>query len=82
MSVGHIARIFESAGIATITFGVRAFMSRMVAMKIPRLVLTPELMGKTLGMPDDVTTQRQYLEIGLDMLENASEGNTFVELER
>ena len=51
-------------------------MSRMVAMKIPRLVLTPELMGKTLGMPDDVTTQRQYLEIGLDMLENASEGNT------
>ncbi len=82
MSVGHIARIFESAGIATISFGVRAFMSRMVAMKIPRLVITPQLMGKTLGMPNDVTTQRRYLDIGLDLLENASEGNTFVELER
>jgi hypothetical protein len=33
-------------------------------------------------MPNDVTTQRRYLEIGLDVLENASEGNTFVELER
>ena len=82
MSVGHIARIFESAGIATITFGVRAFMSRMVAMKIPRLVITLQLMGKTLGMPNDVTTQRQYLEIGLDLLENASEGNSLVDLER
>ena len=55
-------------------------MNKMVTMKIPRLVITPELMGKTLGMPDDVTTQRQYLEIGLDLLENASERNTFVEL--
>ena len=82
MSVGHIARIFESAGIATITFGVRAFMNKMVTMKIPRLVITPQLMGKTLGMPNDVTTQRMYLKIGLDLLENAPEGNTLVELER
>ena len=82
VSVGHIARIFESEGLATITFGVRAFKSRMVPMKIPRLVLTPELMGKTLGMPNDVATQRRYLEIGFDLLENASEGNSLVELER
>ena len=51
-------------------------------MRIPRLVITPELMGKTMGMPNDVTKQRTYLEIGLDLLENASEGNTWVELER
>ena len=51
-------------------------------MRIPRLVITPELMGKTLGMPNDVTTQRRYLDIGLDLLENASEGNTLVVLER
>lgn len=82
MSVGHIARIFESAGIPTITFGVQAFKSKMLPMRIPRLVITPELMGKTLGMPNDVTTHRRYLEIGLDLLENASDGNTFVELER
>jgi hypothetical protein len=53
----------------------------MVPMKIPRLVISPELMGKTLGMPHDVATQRRYLEIGLDLLDTASEGNTLVEIE-
>ena len=52
----------------------------MVPMSIPRLVITPELLGKTLGRPHDVSTQLKYLKIGLDLLENASEGNTWVEL--
>ncbi len=78
--MGHIARTFEAAGIPTITFGIRAFKSRMVPMSIPRLVLTPELLGKTLGRPHDVSTQLKYLKSGLDLLENASEGNTCVEL--
>ena len=82
MSVGHIARIFELAGIPTITFGVRAFKSKMVPMRIPRLVITPQMMGKSLGIPNDVTTQRMYLEIGLDLLDNASEGDSLVVLER
>ena len=81
MSVGHIARAFESAGIPTVAFGVQAFKSRMIPMRVPRLVLTPELMGKTLGMPNDVLTQRRYLEMGLNLLEVAAEGNTRVELE-
>jgi hypothetical protein len=53
----------------------------MVPMRLPRLVLTPELMGKTLGMPNDVLTQRRYLEMGLNLLEVAAEGNTRIELE-
>ena len=81
MSVGHIARAFESAGIPTVAFGVQAFKSRMVPMRLPRLVLTPDLMGKTLGMPNDVLTQRRYLEMGLNLLEVAAEGNTRIELE-
>ena len=81
MSVGHIAREFESAGIPTVAFGVQAFKSRMVPMRLPRLVLTPELMGKTLGMPNDVLTQRRYLEMGLNLLEVTAEGNTRIELE-
>lgn len=52
----------------------------MVPMSIPRLVITPELLGKTLGRPHDVSTQLKYLKIGLDLLENASEGNTWIEL--
>ena len=51
----------------------------MLPMSIPRLVLTPELMGKTLGRPQDKATQLVYLRAGLDMLEDASEGKTLVE---
>ena len=61
-------------------FGVQAFKSRMLPMSIPRLVLTPELMGKTLGRPHDMATQLAYLRVGLDMLEDASEGKSLVEL--
>ena len=60
-------------------FGVQAFKSRMLPMSLPRLVLTPELMGKTLGRPYDRATQLVYLRAGLDMLEDASEGKTLVE---
>ena len=80
MSVGHIARVFEQAGIPTVSFGIQAFRSRMIPMSIPRLVLTPELLGKTLGMPNDAATQRKYLEMGLDLLKNATEGNTWIEV--
>lgn len=82
MSVGHIARVFEQAGIPTVSFGIQAFKNRMVPMSIPRLVFTPELLGKTLGMPNDTPTQRRYLDIGLDLLENASQGNTWVEISK
>ena len=77
--MGHIARVFEEAGIPTIAFGVQAFKSRMLPMSLPRLVLTPELMGKTLGRSNDRATQLVYLRDGLDLLENASEGNTLIE---
>ena len=80
MSVGHLARVFEEAGIPTTAFGVQAFKSRMQPMSIPRLVLTAELMGKTLGRPGDKTTQLNYLRAGLDLLENALEGNTLIEM--
>ena len=80
MSVGHISRVFEEAGIPTVAFGVQAFSSRMLPMSIPRLVLTPELMGKTLGRPNDKEIQVSYLRAGLDLLENAPEGNTLIEM--
>jgi hypothetical protein len=78
--VGHIARVFEEAGIPTVAFGVQAFKSRMLPMSLPRLVLTSELMGKTLGRPNDNAAQLDYLQAGLDLLENASEGSTWIEM--
>ena len=80
VSVGHLARVFEEAGIPTVAFGVQAFKSRMLPMSIPRLVVTPELMGKTLGRPGDKQEQTDYLKAGLSMLEDAQEGNTLAEM--
>jgi hypothetical protein len=80
--VGHLARTFEQAEIPTVAFGIMAFKSRMMPMALPRLVLTPELLGKTLGKPKDKTTQLRYLKAGLDLLENASEGNSVVIMDR
>ena len=51
-------------------------------MSIPRLVITPELLGKTLGNPDDKRTQLEYLKMGLDLLENADHGKTMVEIDK
>lgn len=51
-------------------------------MSIPRLVITPELLGKTLGNPNDKRTQLEYLKMGLDLLENADQGNSLIVIER
>ncbi|GAI97338.1 unnamed protein product [marine sediment metagenome] len=80
VSVGHLARVFEEAGIPTVAFGVQAFKSRMLPMSLPRLVLTQELMGKTLGRQGAKQTQMDYLKAGLSLLEDAREGNTLIEM--
>lgn len=79
--MGHVARAFESVGIPTVSFGIRAFKSRLIPMSIPRLVLTPELLGKTFGKPHDVSTQMRYLKIGLDLLKDAEDGKACIELQ-
>ncbi len=71
--------MFESAGLPTISYGIQAFASRMRPMRIPRLILTPELLGKTLGRPHDMVAQRRYLELGLELLETATQGDTVLE---
>ena len=50
-------------------------------MSLPRLVLTPELLGKTIGKPHDTSNQIRYLKTGLDLLVGAEEGKAFIELE-
>ena len=73
-------RSSEAAGIPTVAFGVQAFRSRMLPMSIPRLVLTQELMGKTLGRPHENSTQNEYIIAGLNLLEKASEGKTSIDV--
>jgi hypothetical protein len=78
--VGHIARLLEEGGIATVVIGVAAFRDRLAAMRLPRLVVTSHLMGRPLGTPQDRTRQREILLTAFDLLEHAQQGETVVAL--
>jgi hypothetical protein len=64
--------LLEAAGIATVVIAVEAFADRLAAMRLPRTVLTPYLMGRPLGMPGEPAQQRATLLAALDLLEGAT----------
>ena len=78
--MGHIARLLEAAGIATVIIAVRAFKDRLTAMTVPRTVISPHLMGRPLGMPGDHAKQRMLILTALDLLEKAQRVGAIVEL--
>jgi hypothetical protein len=80
VSVGHLGRVFEEAGIATVIVAVRAFQPRLQAMAAPRLVTTPYLMGRPLGLPGDRQGQRRVIEAALQLVETAQHNGSIVEL--
>ena len=80
MSVGHVARVFEAAGIPTVVVGIQAFRVRLAAMRVPRLLLTPNVLGQTLGAPYDAAGQRAVLRAALNLLDEALSGGTIAEL--
>jgi hypothetical protein len=77
--VGHLARLLEEAGIATVIIAVQAFRSRMEPMRLPRVLYTPYPMGRPVGAPGDVDGQRAAVERALDLLSQARNGGTTVE---
>ncbi|MCH7670306.1 MAG: hypothetical protein IIC71_14060 [Acidobacteria bacterium] len=81
MSVGHIAREIEAAGIPTVAVYVRAFRHIAEAMGVPRTIVTRHLMGRTLGAPGDSERQNEVIDAAFDLLESAEEGGALVELE-
>ena len=72
--------MLEAGGIATVVIAVAAFRDRLQAMSLPRLVLTPHLMGRPVGMPGDQARQRATLLAALELLEQATHGKTVMEL--
>lgn len=81
MSVGHVARLLEEGGIATVVIAIRAFRDRLQAMRLPRLVITQHPMGRPLGAPGDVEGQHSVIRAALGLLESADHGGALVELE-
>ena len=78
--MGHIARLLEKAGISTVIIATRIFRPRLEVMMLPRLVLTPHLMGRPLGPPGNVVRQREAIIAALELLESAEQSGTIVQL--
>ncbi len=80
MSVGHVARLLEEAGISTVIIAVKAFAFRMEKMMLPRLVTTLHPLGRPIGAPGDTIRQRDCLLAALKLLEDAKQGGTVYEM--
>lgn len=72
VSVGHLARLIEEAGIPTVAVYVRAFRHVAEALRVPRALVTRHPMGRTLGAPHDAERQRKVVEGALELLETAT----------
>ncbi|NOX33305.1 MAG: hypothetical protein GXP56_06150 [Deltaproteobacteria bacterium] len=71
MSVGHVARALEEAKIATVIVAVKSFEARMRMMSLPRVLLTPQLMGRPIGGPFDEKLQVKIIKAAIQLLETA-----------
>ena len=80
MSVGHLAREIEKAGIPTVCVFVKAFQPIAESMGVPRVVITRHPLGRPLGPPGDRNRQRAVVEAALGLLASASAGGTLLEL--
>ena len=81
MSVGHVARAFEEAGIPSVIIMSTVFKDRTTAMNPARILLTPHPMGRPLSAPFDAEKQRDVLKAALNILESATQGGTVVNYE-
>ena len=81
VSVGHVARGFEEAGIPTVSVFVRAFKHVAEGMNVPRTLLTPHPMGRPLGAAGDRDRQRRVIEAALGLVDSATEGGTIAEFD-
>ena len=58
---------------------VKSFEPRMKMMHLPRVLLTPNLLGRPLGSPGDSKTQRNIILTALKMLENTKNGGEILD---
>ena len=79
--MGHVARLLEEAGIATVIISVKAFGRRLKAMTPPRVLLTPFVMGRPIGPPNAPEKQFAVLKAALSLLAKAEKAGTFEDFE-
>lgn len=72
MSVGHAARLFEEAGIATVIIAVKTFEELLRSMCLPRVLLTDHPMGRPVGPPMALRYQTRVVSAALSMIEECT----------
>lgn len=75
-SVGLVARALEAAGIATVSVFVRAFAHVAGQLRVPRVLVTPHLVGRTIGPVNDRVRQHEVVTAALRLLQEAREPAT------
>jgi len=69
--VSYLARAIEKAGIPTVGVYIEAFEPTVQLMKPPRVLLTPHLMGRPIGLPHDRERQMAVIRAALRLLETS-----------
>lgn len=69
MSVGHVQRAVEAAGIPTVGIYIGAFGHVPRQMNVARALVTPHPLGRPLGAPGDTNRQRDVVEAALALFE-------------
>ena len=80
VSVGHTARVLEEAGISTVVIYIRAFRHQAVNLKVSRAVITPNILGRTIGEVGDAEGQRRVVREALRLLEQAESPGAIIDL--
>ena len=80
MSVGHVARLLEEAGIPTVIIAVNAFRPRIDMMTLPRVLMTPFIMGFPVGPAGNPDRQREVITAALNLLSEAQAAGTVKEM--
>jgi hypothetical protein len=80
-SVGLVARALEAAGIPTVSIFVQAFTHVADRMRLPRVVVTPHLVGRTVGPVGDRRRQREVVRASLRLLREAVAGEARRDME-
>ena len=73
MSVGHVARILEENGIATVVIAVEAFKETLASMSLPRVLITHFPMGRPIGFPGRSNQHMRVIKEALNLLTEATE---------
>lgn len=69
MSVGHVQRAIEAAGIPTVGVYIGAFAHVPRQMSVARALITPHPLGRPLGAPGDTERQLAVVEAALELFD-------------